>query len=308
MVNLHPRNKDFGERSVSRFTLFFAGILLLLSLPLRAEVIEVTDEAGRAVILPQPAQRIVSLAPHITEQLFAVGAGPQMVGAVAYSNYPEAAKKLPRVGGYGNIDLEAVLLLKPDLVVGWEGGNDSRLLEKLEELGLKVYRSAPRHLPDIATGLRNLGRLTGHADKGIAEAASFTTTMEQLRKTNLGKPPLRVFYQIWNRPLMTVNGQHLISDVITLCGGENVFADLSALTPTISEEAVIAANPELIIASGMAEERPEWLDDWRNWTSIKAVRNGELRSISPDLLQRATPRLLQGAKQMCVFIKDAKRD
>ncbi len=308
MLNFRTRYRDYGEASVSRNALFFAGALLLLSLPLRAEVIEVTDEAGRAVILTQPAQRIVSLAPHITEQLYAVGAGPQMVGAVAYSNYPEAAKKLPRVGGYGNIDLEALLQLKPDLVVGWEGGNDSRLLEKIEELGLKLYRSAPHHLPDIAVGLRNLGRLTGHADKGVAQAAAFTATLEQLRKSNLGKPPLRVFYQIWNRPLMTVNGQHLISDVITLCGGENVFADLTALTPTISDEAVITANPQLIIASGMAEERPEWLDEWRNWNSIKAVRNGELRSIPPDLLQRATPRLLQGAKQMCVFIKDAKRN
>lgn len=281
--------------------------ILLVSLSLRAETIEVTDETGHAVILMQPAQRIVSLAPHITEQLYAVGAGPQMVGAVAYSNYPEAAKKLPRVGGYGNIDLEALLLLKPDLVVGWEGGNDTRLLEKLEELGLKLYRSAPRHLPDIAMGLRNLGKLTGHADKGIAQAALFSSTLDQLRKTNLGKSPLRVFYQIWNRPLMTVNGEHLISDVITLCGGENVFADLSALTPTISEEAVIVVDPDMIIASGMAEERPEWLDDWRKWDKLKAVRNGELRFIPPDLLQRATPRLLLGAKEMCTLIKDVKR-
>lgn len=292
------------DLSMSRVGLILLG--LILSLPLRAEVV-VTDEAGQEVALPQPAQRIVSLAPHITEQLFAIGAGPQVVGVVAFSNYPEEAKSIPSVGGYGNVDLEALVQLKPDLVVGWEGGNDARLLEKLEQLGLKLYRSAPVHLPDIAVGLRNLGKLTGHTDKGLAQATLFTARMEQLRKMNQGKRPLRVFYQIWNRPIMTVNGDHLISDVIRLCGGENVFDDMTTLTPTVSEEAVISANPELIITSGMAEERPEWLDEWRKWTTIKAVRNGELRSIPPDLLQRATPRLLEGAAQMCVFIKDAKR-
>jgi iron complex transport system substrate-binding protein len=290
--------------SMSRVGLILLG--LILSLPLRAEVV-VTDETGHEVVLMQPAQRIVSLAPHITEQLFAVGAGPQVVGVVAFSNYPEAAKQIPSVGGYGNVDLEALLQLKPDLVVGWEGGNDGRLLEKLEELGLKLYRSAPVHLPDIATGLRNLGKLSGHTDKGLAQATIFTSRLEQLHKMNQGKPPLRVFYQIWNRPLMTVSGDHLISDVIRLCGGENVFDDMTTLTPTISEEAVITANPELIIAIGMAEERPEWLDEWRKWKTIKAVRNGELRSIPPDLLQRATPRLLEGATQMCALIKEAKR-
>lgn len=281
-------------------------LALLLSLPLRAEVV-VTDESGHEVALPHPAQRIVSLAPHITEQLFAVGAGAQVVGVVAHSNYPEAAKKLPSVGGYGNVDMEALLQLKPDLVVGWEGGNDPRLLEQLEELGLKVYRSEPHHLQDIAIGLRNLGKLSGHDTIGLAKAASFTATLEQLHKMNQGKEPLKVFYQIWNRPLMTINGKDLISDVIRLCGGKNVFANLTASAPTVSEEAVIAADPDLIIASGMAEGRPEWLDEWRKWDSLKAVRNDGLRFIPPDLLQRATPRLLQGAEMMCVMIRDAKR-
>ncbi len=290
---------------MSRFGLILLG--LFMSLPLRA-AITVTDEVGLEVVLAQPAQRIVSLAPHVTEQLFAVGAGAQVVGVVAFSNYPEVAKKLPSVGGYGNVDLEALLQLNPDLVVGWESGNDKRLLEKLEELGLKVYRSEPRRLQDIAVELRNLGKLTGHPDKGIAQATAFTASLEQLRKTSLGRPPLKVFYQIWNRPLMTVNGTHLISDVIRLCGGENVFADLTALTPTISEEAVIAADPDVIIASGMAEERPEWLDEWKKWDSLKAVRNSGLRFIPPDLLQRATPRLLQGATQMCAIIKAVRKE
>jgi iron complex transport system substrate-binding protein len=131
-------------------------------------------------------------------------------------------------------------------------------------------------------------------------------TLKRLAEINRGKPRLRVFYQIWNRPLMTVNGKHLISDVIKLCGGENVFADLPALTPTISGEAVIAADPDIIVASGMADERPEWLEQWRRWNRLKAVRNNQLQFIPPDLIQRATPRLLQGAELLCNMIHSAR--
>lgn len=276
-------------------------IALTLSLPLRAEV-SVQDDAERTVTLPQPAQRIISLAPHITEQLYAVGAGGQLVGAVDYSNYPEAASKLPRVGGYSRLDLEAILALQPDLVVGWKSGNDARQLERLGQLGIKVYLSEPRELADIASSLRRLGILSGHREQGEAQAGHFIQTLKRLSAMNRDRPTVRVFYQIWNRPLMTINGEHLISDVIRLCGGVNVFAEQPALTPTISEEAVIAADPDIIVASGMGEARPEWLDEWRRWSRLKAVRNNQLQFIPPDLLQRATPRLLQGAERLCTMI------
>jgi len=281
-------------------------LLLLVSLPLHAQV-SVTDDAGRSVSLMQPAQRIISLAPHITEQLYAVGAGGQIVGAVDYSNYPEAAKKLPRVGGYSRLDLEAILALHPDLVVGWQSGNDPRQLERLQELGFTVYLSEPRELKDIATSLRRLAILGGHRDQGKAQAEHFMQTLRRLAAMNAGRPRVRVFYQIWNRPLMTISGEHLISDVIRLCGGKNVFADLPTLTPTVSEEAVIAADPAMIIASGMGEERPEWLDQWRRWSRLKAVSNHQLRFIPPDLIQRATPRLLQGAERLCTMIHGVAR-
>lgn len=278
--------------------------LLLISLPLRAEI-AVEDDAAREVVLSKPAQRIISLAPHITEQLYAVGAGKQLVGAVDYSDYPEAAKKLPRVGGYSRLDLEAILALRPDLVVGWKSGNDSRQLERLQELGITLYLSEPKALADIAESMRRLATLSGHAEEGEAQAEHFMRTLKRLAAMNRDQPRLRVFYQIWDRPLMTINGEHLISDVIRLCGGENIFAELPALTPKVSTEAVIAADPDMIIASGMAEERPEWLDEWHRWKSLRAVRKGQLKFIPPDLIQRATPRLLQGAEQMCRMFHEA---
>lgn len=278
---------------------------LLITLPLQA-AITVQDDAGRSVKLEKPAKRIISLAPHVTEQLFAIGAGERIVGAVDYSDYPEQAKRLPRVGGYSRLDLERILALKPDLVVGWKSGNDARQLERLQQLGLKVYLSEPRHLDDIASDMERLGKLSGVAKKAAEIAAQFRQRIELLRDQHQNTAPLRVFYQIWNRPLMTVNGKHLISDVISLCGGDNIFATVDNLTPSVSVEAVLAANPQVIIASGMATERPEWLDDWRHWKQLAAVKNKQLYVIRPDIIQRATPRLLQGAERMCQLLDTAR--
>jgi iron complex transport system substrate-binding protein len=274
--------------------------LALYSLSLQA--LQVVDDSGKTVTLHAPAQRIVSLAPHVTEQLYAIGAGDLLVGAVDYSDYPEAARALPRVGGYSRLDLEQILALKPDLVVGWQSGNSSQQLERIEELGLTLYRSEPRRLDAIASSMERLGILTGKEATATEQATDFRHRVAALRRAARGRAPRTLFYQIWNRPLMTVNGEHLIDEVITLCGGRNIFVDLPVLTPTVSEEAVIAANPEVIIASGMGQERPEWLDDWRRWPQLRAVQNNALYSIDPNIIQRPTPRLLDGVAQMCRFI------
>lgn len=285
-------------------TFLLAGSLFM-TLPLQA-AISVQDDAGRTVTLEQPARRIISLAPHVTEQLFAIGVGDRIIGAVDYSDYPEQAKTLPRVGGYSRLDLERILALNPDLVVGWKSGNDARQLTRLQQLGLKVYLSEPRHLDDIASGMERLGKLSGAVKQAAEVAETFRRGIASLRKQHQGVTLLRVFYQIWNRPLMTVNGKHLISDVISLCGGDNIFANVDSLTPSVSEESVLAANPQVIIVSGMGSERPEWLDDWRRWPQLAAVKNKQLYVIPPDIIQRATPRLLQGAERMCQLLDTAR--
>jgi iron complex transport system substrate-binding protein len=268
--------------------------------------VTVKDDSGRTIQLAETAGRIVSLAPHVTEQLFAIGVGERIVGAVDYSDYPEQARALPRVGGYSRLDLERILALEPDLVVGWQSGNDTRQLERLRQLGLKVYLSEPRHLEDIASNMERLGKLSGVAQQAGAAAVQFRQGLVALRAQHQDVTRLRVFYQIWNRPLMTVNGEHLINDVITLCGGDNVFAAIDTLTPSVSEEAVLAADPQVIIASGMGKARPEWLDDWLRWPQLTAVKNKQLYVIPPDIIQRATPRLLQGAERMCRLLDAAR--
>lgn len=278
-----------------------------LCIPVLANAeIRLKDAMNREVVLAQPAQRIVSLAPHITEILFAAGAGEQLVGAVSYSDYPEAAKKIPRVGSYSNISYESVVALNPDLVIVWQSGNGDEVVQRLESLGLKLYVGEPRTLEAVAQSLRDFGHLSGHDKQGELEATHFMTRLGELRKTYSQQPVVGVYYQIWNEPMMTMNDKHLISDVIRLCGGHNVFADALPLVPRISVESVVRANPEVIVASGMGQSRPEWLDDWRDWTAIDAVHNEQLYFIPPELLQRHTPRIIQGAEQMCAFLEQAR--
>lgn len=268
--------------------------------------VSVRDDVGRSVVLAEPARRIVSLAPHATELLFAAGAGDRVVGAVEYSDYPDAAKAVPRVGGYEGLDLEAVIALAPDLVVAWTTGNPAAQVQRLRDLGLVVFESEPRRISDIPDSLERLGRLAGTGAFAAQAAHAFRERYARLQRTYAGRAPVRVFYQIWDRPLMTVNGTHLISDVMRVCGARNVFAELPVLAGKVSPEAVIAADPEVIIASGMGARRPEWLAKWRRWPRLAAVQRDNLFSIPPELIQRHTPRLLRGAEQLCTVVEAAR--
>jgi len=269
--------------------------------------VRVIDDRGNTVVLEQPARRIVSLAPHVTETLFTAGAGPRLVGAVSYSDYPEAAMSVARVGGYHNLDLERIVALRPDLVVAWAGGNPAQQVERLRALGLTVYISDPHRIEDIAANIERLGALAGTSEMARRSAAAFRARLADLERRYARRRPVNVFYQIWHEPLMTVNGEHVIGRVIELCGGRNVFADLALETPKIDVEAVLAADPEVIAASGMDAARPQWLDDWRHWPRLRAVQDGQLVFIHPDLIQRASPRLLDGAEQLCRALDRARQ-
>ena len=264
------------------------------------------DDTGQEIRLKAPAQRIVTLAPHAAESLYAAGAGDKLIGTVEYSDYPPAAKKVPRVGGYSRIDMEAVAALKPDLVIAWQSGNNMTQVEKLKALGLTVYVSQPNKMADVADQLERLGQLAGTEATANAAAASFRKRLETLQTANASKPKVRVFYQIWKSPLMTVGGPQIISDAIRLCGGDNVFGNLGQMAPTVSVEAVLEADPEAIIATGMGDAKPEWLHDWDKWTRMTAVKRGNLFHINPDIMQRHTPRILDGAEKLCAHLDVAR--
>lgn len=269
--------------------------------------IAVVDDLGQRIVLAAPARRIVSLAPHATELLFAAGAGERVVGAVQYSDYPPAAKAVPRVGGYSALDFEAILALKADLAVGWASGNNPESLQRLKQLGLPVFASQPSRLPDIPDVIERLAVLAGTTAAGTRAATDFRARLAALTSRYAERAHVTVFYQIWNRPMMTVSDAHLISDVMRACGGRNVFGELRLLAPTVNEEDVIRLDPQVIIASGLDEAKPEWLDAWKRWPKLTAVRRGNLYFIDPDLIQRPTPRVLDGMERMCALLDDARR-
>lgn len=265
--------------------------------------ISVTDDNGATVTLAAPAQRVISLAPHVTELIYAAGGGSRLVGAVSYSDYPPEAKQIPRVGDNTALDLERIAALKPDLIVVWRHGNAQAELERLRALHIPLFFSEPHQLDDVALTLTKLGTLLGTSGTADAAASTYRHDIANLRARYANRPPVSVFYQVWDQPLMTLNGTHMVSDVITLCGGRNVFAKLQPLVPTVSTEAVLAANPEAIFTASTGATKPDkplpQLDKWRAWPSLKAVARNNLFAIDGDLIDRPTPRLAQGAAQLC---------
>ena len=280
-------------------SLTFAWLSLLCATTAFAQAVSVADFAGRRVSLAAPAQRIVALAPHLVENLYSAGAGDRLVGVVSYSDYPPQAGDIPEVGSFNAYSLEAIASLQPDLILMWGSGNGMRTLAKLEMLGIPVFVSEPRQLADIARDIRLLGQLAGTGASAEREAVRIDSELAALRERYRGGQPIPVMYEIWNQPLQTINGEHLISQVIELCGGHNIFANLASLAPQVNIEAVLARAPRAIVASGRQDTRPGWLDEWRRYPDLPAVRDGGLFFVDPDLLERPTARVLQGARSLC---------
>lgn len=280
---------------------FAAAFAFALAIPHAGAEVRALDDAGSEVVLAAPARRIVSLAPHATELLFAAGAGGRVVGVVGGSDHPAQARRLPVVGDAHALDLERILALRPDLVVAWPWTVPGQAA-KLRAQGVAVFTSDPRTIDGIATSLERLGMLAGSAEVGAAAARSFR---ERLAQAAAGRraTPLRVFYEIWPQPLFTIGGGHLITQAIASCGGENVFAALEVPAPQVSEEAVIAARPQAIIAGTDDARRPDWLDAWRRWPGIPAVRDDRLRVVDANLLHRPGPRFADGVAQLCAALR-----
>ena len=265
--------------------------------------VSTVDDGGHKITLPAPAARIISLAPNITELLYAAGAGAAVVGVSAWSDYPPAAEKLPIVADGARLELERIIDLKPDLVIAWKSGSSARQVARLRKLGLTVFESEPRSFEDIARSLERFGTLAGSAE-GKKSAANFRQRLRELREHYHGRKKISVFYQIWPSPLMTLNGKHMVSDALRLCGATNIFADLPPLAPTVSTEAVVTANPDAII---LTDERSPAADRWRSLSMMKAVRHDNIFGVNGTLMNRAGPRIIEGTAQLCERIDSARK-
>jgi iron complex transport system substrate-binding protein len=287
-------------------------ILLLALLAARCataigEPVAAIDARGVSIVLAAPAKRIVSLAPHATEMLFAAGAGDRLVGVLAPADWPPEAASIPRVGTAAGIDLERIVALKPDLAVVWPYLAPAQI-ERLRAMGIPIFVSDPHTPAAIADDLERLGALAGTPVSAAGAAASFRARLSALDSRERRAAKLAVFYEIWNQPLYTVGGRHLITAAIALCGGENVFGSLSAPAPAISVEEVLAARPEAIIAGTDRAVRPAWLDEWKRWKSLPAVARDNLFVVDANLLHRAGPRFAAGAEQLCGALDRARRN
>jgi iron complex transport system substrate-binding protein len=272
----------------------------------QAEV-TVVDDAGKRVTLAHPAQRVISMAPHVTELLFAAGGGARVVGAMNYSDYPAAAKSIPLIGSNSQIDLERVVALKPDLLIVWQSGNTARQIEQLASLGIPVFYSEPHRLAQVADSLLRFGQLLGTEPVARAAAAAYKKRIDGLAASYGKRAPVRVFYQVWDRPIYTLNGDQIASDAIRLCGGQNIFAGLSVVAPEVSVEAVLQQDPEAIVGGVPHDPTDRGLSIWKAWPALTAVKRGNLFLVDDVLLTRPGPRIAEGAAQLCEQLDRARQ-
>ncbi|KAA9130975.1 cobalamin-binding protein [Marinihelvus fidelis] len=297
-------------RSLNRFARHarWTGVLAtLFSTLLAADHIPLPQADGSTLVLDTPAQRVITLAPHLAELAWAAGAGDTLVGTVAWSDFPEPVKQLPEIGDAFRFDLERILALRPNLVLGWASGNPAPALAGIEELGLPVWRVEIRTPRDIAAVMEALGKATGNTESADAAADDFRARLADLTARYAGRKPVSYFYQVAEQPLYTLTGKHLVSQALALCGGVNIFADLGDIAPQVSAEAVIAADPAVMFA-GRFEGSGEPLAHWREWPRLQAVSHDALLYLPADEINRATPRMLDAVGQACKLLDDFRAD
>ncbi len=288
------------------FDMRWLGLLAgcLVSCAAVAGALSVVDGAGRTVTLDGSPQRIVSLAPHITEVVFDLGAGPRLVGTVRYSDWPAEAKDVPRVGDAWSASVETIVALKPDLVLAWEDGGLARPVAQIEALGIPVYFDVTKTLDQIARSQERLGILFGSRETGAARAAATRKRLAKLRAAAPRAGP-RAFFQIADQNLYTVSGTHFIGEALTLCGAANIFDAEKLAVPTVGVETVVAADPQLIIISRPLGLENVWEKKWLDYPSIAAVRNEQIRIIDADLISRPGTRLIEGVAQLCEIVSSS---
>jgi iron complex transport system substrate-binding protein len=286
--------------------IFWALLLAALAAGAQAAV-TVVDDAGRSVTLARSAQRVISMSPHVTELLFAAGGGARVVGAMNFSDYPAAARKIPLIGSNSQIDIERVVALRPDLLVVWQSGNTARQLEQIERLGIPVFRSEPRRLDQVADSILRLGQLLGTDAHARPAAAGLRQRIASLAARYSKRPPVTVFYQVWDRPLYTLNGSQIASDAIALCGGRNIFAKLATIAPEVSVEAVLQQDPEAIVTGPSFGPDDRGITIWKPFPAMTAVRRGNLFTLSGELLTRPGPRIVDGATELCQMLEQARQ-
>ena len=283
---------------MAKFLNLIIFLSLFLSHSLSAQTIELIDDEQRSVKFDKPVTNVVSLSPHATELLFAAGVTNQLVATVSYSDYPEAAKKIPRIGSANKIDLESIIKLNPDVIIAWKSGSPATQIKKLDQLGFKIFYSEPKQFEDVARNIVNMGKMLGTSSYAENKASEFLQELNHLEKIYKNRSKVSVFYQVWNEPIITINKDHMITSVIEFCGGKNIYGELPSRAPRIGIESILYEDPDAIII-GMSEGRSEWVESWSKWGQLKAVKNQHVFTVDADYITRQGTRIIKGIKSVC---------
>jgi len=251
-------------------------------------------------------QRIIALSPHSVELLYAIGAGDKVVGTITHADYPQAAKQIEVIGDHRGITLEKLISLKPDLVVTWSSGNKINQINQIKQLGFKVFDSNPKTLTGIASNLRKLGDITGHSEQAQKVATAFENELAVITKKYQSRKPVKTFYQLWSKPLMTISKDSWINQFITRCGGINVFHNAENPYPKISTENILLSGAQVILIPDDNQTRSHELFNWNQWNVLPAVKNKQIYYPNAKVLHRPTPRVLEPMKEVCEFIEQAR--
>tara|TARA_B110000238_G_scaffold123946_1_gene134130 strand:+ start:3407 stop:4309 length:903 start_codon:yes stop_codon:yes gene_type:complete len=262
--------------------------------------IRVIDDLGEEVVLLKPARRVISLAPHITELIYSLGAEKQIVGTVKYSDYPPKASTLPRIGDAFSLNIESVLALKPDLIIAWHTGGNNRPIERLRSLGLPVYTNEAKSLAGIGEAIIDIAALLGKKERGFALQQEFVTALENSRVVKKSSPV--IFFQISDQELYTVSSEHLIGQAINHCGGKNLFSDISPNVSQVNQEMILANQPDVIVVTQRPGSESAWVKTWRGFTGTQY----QVDTIDPDLISRPSLRMLDGIKAICEIVNGAR--
>ena len=266
----------------------------------------VPDDTGALVGVPAENCRIVSLAPGTTAMLFAVGAGRCLVGTIAHSKEPAQASAVEVIGDAETLDFEHLLALRPSVVVVAVDVVQRVRIDRIRALGIPVYQVHVTGLAQMPQSLRRLGELTGTGPAARARAAALAIELEDIAARYRGRAPVRVLYQIWDRPIYTIGGRHVISDALRICGASNVFADLESAAPAVTREAAVLRNPDLILVSAPPSAAEEWLAEWRRYPALNAVRTGRLLAYADERMDRMGPSVIDATRVLCQLIDTAR--
>jgi len=262
------------------------------------------DQVGREVTLPRQPARVIALAPSITEIVYALGRENTLVGATIYSDYPEEANKLPRVGSYIHLDLEKIVALKPDLCIAVKDGNPKETVLRIEKLGIPVFAVNPDGFDSVITAVDKIGEILGATKKATAIVTDMTKRMKKVTSftSSIADKP-GVFFQIGISPIVSTGSGTFLHELIELSGGKNLAAG-SKSYPRFSKEQVLAMNPDVIIITSMARSEifQQVKNDWESWQDLAAVKKNRVHIVNSDILDRPTPRLVDGLEMLTAVI------